>query len=112
MAVTEALAHGVPVIATAVGGLPEALGSSSDGTIPGQLVPAENPAALAAAIRDWLGDERHRHRLRAAVRKRRSDLRGWEKTTQEIASALTADAFSKPVPLKEDDQRGKTSGRA
>jgi glycosyltransferase involved in cell wall biosynthesis len=90
MAVTEALAHGLPVIAAAVGGLPEALGSAADGTRPGQLIPSGDPAALAAAIRDWLGDERLRHRLRAAAGKRRSTLRSWEQTTQEIANALTA----------------------
>jgi glycosyltransferase involved in cell wall biosynthesis len=90
MAVTEALAHGLPVIAAAVGGLPEALGSTADGTRPGLLVPPGDPAALAATLGDWLGDERHRHRLRAAARQRRSTLRGWEQTTQEIASALTA----------------------
>jgi len=89
MAVTEALAHGLPVIAAAVGGLPEALGSTTDGSRPGQLVPPGDPAALAAALGDWLGDERHRHRLRAAARQRRSTLRGWEQTTQEIANALT-----------------------
>jgi glycosyltransferase involved in cell wall biosynthesis len=92
MAVTEALAHGLPVIAAAVGGLPEALGSSTDGTRPGQLIPAGDPAALAAALRGWLGDERHRQRLRAAARNRRSTLRGWEQTTQEIGNALTAHA--------------------
>jgi glycosyltransferase involved in cell wall biosynthesis len=90
MAVTEALAHGLPVIAAAVGGLPEALGSTADGTRPGQLVPPGDPAALAAALGDWLGDERHRHRLRAAARQRRSTLPGWDQTTQEIATALTA----------------------
>ena len=90
MTVTEALAHGLPVIAADVGGLPEALGSTADGTRPGQLVPPGDPAALAAALGDWLGDERHRHRLRAAARQRRSTLRGWEQTTQEIANALTA----------------------
>ena len=90
MAVTEALAHGLPVIAAAAGGLPEALGSTADGTRPGQLVPPGDPAALAAALADWLGDERHRRRLRAAARQRRSTLRGWEQTTQEIANALTA----------------------
>jgi glycosyltransferase involved in cell wall biosynthesis len=90
MAVTEALAHGLPVIAAAVGGLPEALGASTDGTRPGQLIPPGDRAALAAAIGDWLGDERHRHRLRSAARKRRSTLCGWEQTTQEIANALTA----------------------
>jgi glycosyltransferase involved in cell wall biosynthesis len=98
MAVTEALAHGLPVIAAAVGGLPEALGSTADGTRPGQLIPSGDPAALAAAIGDWLGDERYRHRLRAAARNRRSNLRGWEQTTQEIANALTY-GRSKPVPL-------------
>ena len=90
MTVTEALAHGLPVIATAVGGLPEAFGSAADGTGPGQLIPPGDPAALAAALRDWLGDEGHRHRLRAAVRQRQPTLRGWEQTTQEIADALTA----------------------
>jgi glycosyltransferase involved in cell wall biosynthesis len=89
MTVTEALAHGLPVIAADVGGLPEALGSTADGTRPGQLIPPGDPAALAAALGDWLGDERHRDRLRAAARQRRSTLHGWEQTTQEIASALT-----------------------
>jgi glycosyltransferase involved in cell wall biosynthesis len=88
MTVTEALAHGLPVIAADVGGLPEALGSTADGTCPGQLVPPGDPAALAAALGDWLSDERHRRRLRAAARQRRSTLRGWEQTTQEIANAL------------------------
>ncbi len=103
MAVTEALAHGLPVIAAAVGGLPEALGSAADGTRPGQLVPPGDPAALAAALGDWLGDERHRHRLRAAARQRRSTLRGWEQTTQEVANALTAHGGRKPVPPGADN---------
>jgi glycosyltransferase involved in cell wall biosynthesis len=90
MTVTEALAHGLPVIATAVGGLPEAFGPTADGTGPGQLIPPGDPAALAAALGDWLGDEDHRHRLRAAVRQRQPTLRGWEQTTQELADALTA----------------------
>jgi glycosyltransferase involved in cell wall biosynthesis len=90
MTVTEALAHGLPVIATAAGGLPEAFGSDADGTGPGQLIPPDDPAALAAALRDWLGDEGYRQRLRAAVLRRQSTLGGWEQTTREIADALTA----------------------
>jgi glycosyltransferase involved in cell wall biosynthesis len=57
---------------------------------PGQLIPPVDPAALAAALGDWLGDEGHRHRLRAAVRQRQPTRRGWEQTTREIADALTA----------------------
>jgi glycosyltransferase involved in cell wall biosynthesis len=90
MVVTEALAHGLPVIAAAVGGLPEALGSTANGSGPGQLIPPGDPAALAAALGDWLGDEGHRHRLRAAAGERRSTVRGWGQTTQEITDALTA----------------------
>ena len=112
MTVTEALAHGLPVIAAAVGGLPEALGSTADGTRPGQLVPPGDPAALAAALGDWLGDALRRHRLRAAARQRRSTLRGWEQTTQEIANALTAHGCGMPVPPGVDNHPGETSGRA
>lgn len=90
MTVTEALAHGLPVLAAAAGGLPEALGFTADGSRPGQLVPPGDPAPLAAALADWLSDERLRQRLRAAARQRRSTLRGWQQTTQEIAKALTA----------------------
>jgi glycosyltransferase involved in cell wall biosynthesis len=45
--VVEAMARGLPVIATEIGGLPELLG---DGT--GVLVPAAQPDALAAAFAD------------------------------------------------------------
>jgi L-malate glycosyltransferase len=46
MVLAEAIAAGVPVIATAVGGVPDLLGT--DGAL---LVPPEQPAALAQAIR-------------------------------------------------------------
>jgi glycosyltransferase involved in cell wall biosynthesis len=98
MTVTEALAHGLPVIAADVGGLPEALGSAADGSRPGQLVPPGDPAALAAALAGWLDDERHPDRLRAAVRQRQSTLRGWEQTAQDVANALTARGRGGPVP--------------
>jgi len=112
MTVTEALAHGLPVIATTVGGLPEALGATADDTRPGQLIPPGDPAALAAALGDWLADEGYRHRLRAAARQRQSTLRGWEQTTQEIADALTAYERSEPVPPVVNNHPGATTGRA
>ena len=92
MTVAEALAHGLPVVAAAVGGLPEALGATADGIRPGQLVPPDDPAALATALGKWLSDERHRDRLRAAAQQRRRTLHGWDHTAQEIAAALTAHA--------------------
>jgi hypothetical protein len=47
MVVTEALARGLPVLATDVGGVSEALG---DGTPPALLVPPGDPAALGRGL--------------------------------------------------------------
>jgi glycosyltransferase involved in cell wall biosynthesis len=88
MVVTEALARGLPVIATAVGGLPEALGQVSDGRRPGLLVPPEDSVALVGALRDWLDDANLRHRLREAARERRSTLSGWDAPIDRIARVL------------------------
>ena len=86
MVVTEALARGVPVIATDVGGVSEALG---DG---GLLVPPGDPAALGAALRSWLGDADLRGRLRHAARERRASLRPWAATTSVFAGVLAGAA--------------------
>ena len=51
-ALIEAQADGVPVVATAVGGIPEVV---TDG-ITGRLVPRRDPAALAAALIEALGN--------------------------------------------------------
>ena len=40
MVITEALARGIPVLATAVDGVPEAVGQAPDGSVPGLLVPS------------------------------------------------------------------------
>ncbi|HVX42342.1 MAG TPA: glycosyltransferase family 4 protein [Mycobacteriales bacterium] len=88
MVVTEALARGVPVLAAEVGGLPEALGYAPGGTRPGRLFAPEDPAALAAAIRGWLGDPAERCRLRAAARARRTALPGWEPTVTAVTAAM------------------------
>ena len=88
MVVTEALARGLPVIATEVGGVPEALGRAPDGTRPGLLVPPGDSAALAAAIRAWLTDAGLRRRLRVAAAERRSGLRGWGATSALVSTAL------------------------
>ena len=68
MVVSEALARGLPVLATDVGGLTEAPGHGADDTRRGCWWNPEEPAALAAALRDWLGDAELRGRLRRASR--------------------------------------------
>ena len=56
MVVIEALARGLPVIAAAVGGVPDALGRTADGRRPGLLAAARDPHALSAALSSWLND--------------------------------------------------------
>ncbi|GAB3260159.1 glycosyltransferase family 4 protein [Nocardioides dilutus] len=88
MVVTEALAHGLPVVAGAVGGVPEALGQVADGSTPGLLVRPDDVDALASALRSWLTDPLLRRRLRRAAGQRRLTLTGWAKTTAELATVL------------------------
>ena len=88
MVVTEALARAVPVLATEVGGVAEALGHGEDGTRPGLLVAPGDPAALGAALRAWLGDAGLRARLRRAAWERRASLPGWPATTSVLAGVL------------------------
>jgi glycosyltransferase involved in cell wall biosynthesis len=88
MVVTEALARGLPVVATDVGGVSEALGWGADGIRPGLLVPPEDPAALAAALRAWLGDAELRSRLRRAAQERRESLGEWSTTASALARVL------------------------
>ncbi|HEY2044591.1 MAG TPA: glycosyltransferase family 4 protein [Jatrophihabitans sp.] len=92
MVVTEALARGLPVLATAIGGLPQAMGRAPDGRRPGLLVPPGDPRTLATALRSWLQDADLRQQLREAARQRRSTLSGWAATTDQIAHVLTGAA--------------------
>ncbi|MDK0518692.1 glycosyltransferase family 4 protein [Streptomyces sp. ML-6] len=56
----EALRLGVPLVATAVGGVPELVGDAAE------LVPCEDPGALARAVAGLLCDPRRRAQLAAA----------------------------------------------
>jgi glycosyltransferase involved in cell wall biosynthesis len=97
LVVTEALARGVPVLATAVGGVEEALGRTSEGALPGQLVAPGDTHGLADALRSWLGDDELRHRLRGAARARRATLSDWSATTRRVGDVLTQVTSAEPA---------------
>lgn len=88
MVVTEALMRGTPVLASAAGGVPDALGLAPDGSPPGLLVPPDEPGELAAALRRWLGDGALRDRLRSAARQRRETLHDWAHASRHMDSVL------------------------
>jgi glycosyltransferase involved in cell wall biosynthesis len=66
MSVLEAMAAGLPVVASAVGGVPEAVRDGETGT----LVPPGDSAALAHALRRLVSDPALRDRLGEAGRRR------------------------------------------
>lgn len=90
MVLTEALAYGVPVLASDVGGVREAVGRAPDGSVPGLLVPPGEPEALAGALRRWLTDPTLRVELRDSARSRRDTLSTWADTALAVESALSA----------------------
>jgi len=87
MAIVEGLARGIPVIASDVGGHREAVGAS-DQTLPGALVPVDDAASLAAALRQWLTDAPTRARWRDSARRRGRELAGWPETARTVAAVL------------------------
>ena len=94
MAVAEALARGVPVLATEVGGVPEALGRASDGTRPGLLARPGDPVDLAGALRRWWHDPGLRRRLRHSAHLRRQTLSGWKQTAGAMAAVLDRERWA------------------
>lgn len=82
VAVMEALALGLPVVATAVGGMPEAVREGVEGL----LVPARRPDLLADAIEALVRDPVRRLAMgkAAAVRGRRYDIEGAVRRTEQI----------------------------
>jgi glycosyltransferase involved in cell wall biosynthesis len=60
--VLEALASGLPVVASRVGGIPDVVGTGQ-----GILVPPGDPEALASALREALGRRWERDEVRGAV---------------------------------------------
>jgi glycosyltransferase involved in cell wall biosynthesis len=79
----EALASATPVVATAVGGLPQAV---ADG-VTGRLVPEKDAAALAAAIGDLLGRPAEARDLGRRARDRVAQDFGWTRVAERFEAA-------------------------
>lgn len=82
LAVLEAMALGIPVVATDHGGAPEVVAGV------GALVPPDDPVAMAAAIIDLLQDPEKRHELADLAHRRVRDSLRRVDTEQQFRLAL------------------------
>src|SRR5581483_1543528 len=82
MALAEALAHGVPVIATAAGAIPETVPADA-----GLLVPPGDTAALSAALARFLDEPKLRAALAAGARRAGARLPDWPAAARHWAAA-------------------------
>ncbi|MFJ9777847.1 glycosyltransferase family 4 protein [Kitasatospora sp. NPDC101157] len=80
LVVQEAMLAGVPVVATAVGGIPELVGDAA------VLVPPGDPAALGRAVRELLADPARREQLVAAGRQQAET---WPDEAATVAQVLS-----------------------
>ncbi|GAB3141237.1 glycosyltransferase family 1 protein [Micromonospora sonneratiae] len=82
----EAMACGVPVIGTAVGGLTDTI---VDG-LTGDLVPPRAPEALGAALRELLNDQVRRFGYATAALDRVRESYSWGRTADQLGAVYTA----------------------
>jgi glycosyltransferase involved in cell wall biosynthesis len=85
MAFAAATAHGLPVIGTTAGAIPETVPAGA-----GVLVPPDDVDALAAALRRLIGDAAERERLAAAARAAAARLPTWRQSAELFAYAIEA----------------------
>jgi glycosyltransferase involved in cell wall biosynthesis len=85
----EALHAGVPLVTTAVGGLPELVGDAA------VLVPAGDVDAVAAAVADLLVDPAHRDELR-----RRGAARAAQWPTEQQTVGLVRAVYAEVTPVR------------
>jgi glycosyltransferase involved in cell wall biosynthesis len=88
MVVAEALAHGLPIVSTPVGAIPDLVGGEA-----GVLVPVGDASALADAMAKVLDDPDFRRRLAAGAARVRDRLYSWEAASMRMADVLTSVAL-------------------
>ena len=82
----EAMACGVPIVGTAVGGLTEAV---VDG-LTGDLVPARDPRALGGALRRLVNDKVRRFAYATAALDRARQAYSWKRVAAQVGSVYSA----------------------
>lgn len=84
MAVAEALAHGLPVVSTTTGAIPELVGIDA-----GLLVPPGDVDALSAALGRVLRDAALRGRLKEGACAARARLRTWDDAVDRMTALIS-----------------------
>ena len=83
MVFSEAIACGLPIIATTAGAIPETVPAGA-----GVLVAPDDAAALAAALRRVIENREERRRMTAAAREAAHSLPNWQDSAKLFARAL------------------------
>ncbi len=83
MVLAEALAHGLPIVSTRAGAIPDTVPQDA-----GRLVPPGDADALAGALAAVMDDPSLRGRLAAGARAARERLPSWEDACGRFAAAL------------------------
>jgi glycosyltransferase involved in cell wall biosynthesis len=85
MALAEAVSHGLPVVSTRAGAIPDTVPAGT-----GLLVPANDVTALAKALRRLVGDHAERRRLAKNARAAAPDFPTWQESARLFAGAIAA----------------------
>jgi len=83
MALAEAIAHGLPVVSTMAGAIPQTVPAAT-----GLLVPPDDAAALARALRRLIGDPAERRQLAMNAHAAASQLPTWQDSARLFAGAI------------------------
>lgn len=96
MVFDEALAHGLPVVATAGGAIAQTVPPDA-----GIIVPLNDSVAFAEALARLIGNRDLQQRMRRAAVAAASRRRSWQQASQEFAAAIadvSIDSIELPAP--------------
>jgi glycosyltransferase involved in cell wall biosynthesis len=83
MSLAEAIAHGIPVVSTRAGAIPQTVPAGT-----GLLVPPDDATALARALRRLIGDPTERRRLATNARAAAARLPTWQDSARLFVGAV------------------------